>query len=181
MPVTYLSGLIRRCLIVSVVGCGLSLGFVGFGLALAEYRGVLIEKENHAKSLARSVSDEQIKLGLKVPINECVDDRMADWAPSGRFLSRRDARSRAQQYCGLPFYLSDEYLREETPLAFQDLWFAYLTASESAKSPRALTKMFSYSGKFKRYGMFGVYLSLAFLCVVCLTKWIRDGNLPARK
>jgi hypothetical protein len=181
MPKLYLDGFIKRCLLLSAVGCIISLGIVGLGVALAEYRGILIEKDILRNSLAKSVSVEQIKLGLKRPIKECLAERMADWATSGRFLSRTDARSRAQKYCEFPAYLSDEYVREEAPLAFQDLWFAYKVASESAKVSGVFTKISAHSEKFKRYGIFGAYISLAFLCGVCLAKWARDGTLSGGK
>lgn len=95
------------------------------GSIIIEQRLVLSERENFAKVLAKDVSSQQIILGLKPPVDQCIEDLLSQWVASRSFVSKRDAMTRAQETCLVPSAMSTEFVIATTPEDFQALWFRY--------------------------------------------------------
>lgn len=154
-----------------------SLILIGIGSFVADQRLVLLERENFAKSLAQDVASQQIILGLKPAIDQCIEGLMSQFRPSGSFLSRRDARTRAQETCSNPSAMSAEFVTATTPEDFQALWFRYSEAVANSQASVFIRNLSPYAEHLRKFGVLGVLVSVTLILIMVLVGWIRNGSV----
>ena len=169
--------IIRRWLFSLGVILILSLTSFLVGEFLAEHQSNQWKYEQEAQSLSGEVHDLQVELGYKKPTEECVESIMNDWKPNGNFISRRDAKSRAQSTCSTPMAMSDEYVVNETPEHFQEIWFRRNDVWERSQSPLWMKEMLPYKKELRQYGMIGLVISMSLFGLTFFLRWLFVGRV----
>jgi hypothetical protein len=73
--------------------------------------------------------------------------------------------------------MSDEYVVNETPEHFQEIWFRRNDVWERSQSPLWMKEMLPYKKELRQYGMIGLVISMSLFGLTFFLRWLFVGRV----